>query len=139
MRAISFPTVSRRPPSPRSLPASGQWAQRKGQPCRKITKRTPGPAPIPRAEIECTRPDRLYGSPGDGNRITSEGLVMTLSAPVIEPQVRQRSTSGRCRTRPDGALIHVNIARSHHPDYPVIESIRLTPTIDHRSRLPDLH
>jgi hypothetical protein len=56
---------------------------RNGQPCRKITKRTPGPAPVPRAEIEWTRPDRFRGSPEDGNRITSEGMVMTLSAPVI--------------------------------------------------------
>src|SRR3954454_443303 len=126
MRAISFSTVSRRPPL---WPVSGQWAQRKGQPCRKITKRTPGPAPVPRAEIECTRPDRLYGSPGGGNRITSEGLVMTLSAPVIEPQVRQRSTFRRCRTQPDTALIHVNTVRSDHSGYPVTEFTRLTLTI----------
>jgi hypothetical protein len=51
----------------------------------------------------------LKGAPEDGNRITSEGLIMTLSAPVIGPQVRQRSTVERCPTVPENALIHVNI------------------------------
>ena len=44
------------PPSGDQVSGLWQYAQRMGQPCRKTTKRTPGPSTVPKLSVECTLP-----------------------------------------------------------------------------------